>query len=82
MIFGENRKKEKHGKIWHFRVPTPQRKATPLHGFPSPRRGRGAKMEPPRVRYSVALLLCSGALYPRVDTVHSEQIFGFSFLKV
>ena len=70
-----------------FRVPTPQRKEptprhspTPQHGVPSPQRGQGAKMAPPLVRYRVALLCRSVAMLRRgVDTVHSEENFGFLF---
>ena len=49
-------------EIWaRNRVPTPQRREptlrcrpTPQRGVPSPWRGRGAKMAPPRVRYAAA----------------------------
>ena len=47
------------------------RRGVALH--PSLRRGWGAKMAPPRVRYGVALLRRD------VDTVHSEHILEFFF---
>ena len=72
MIFEE---KSQNGANWKsgHRAPTPQRREpkprrspTPQRGMPSSRRGQGTKMEPPQVRYGVALLSRG------VDTVHRE----------
>ena len=64
MIFGGNRKNEQTGKSGHM-APTPQR-------------GRGAQKGTPQVSHGVALLRRKVAVLRRgVDTIHSEEIFGF-----
>ena len=75
VIFGEKSQKRKTRKIWVKRVPTPQhREPTPRRshmlqrGVPSPQRGRGAKMVPPRAtprRRHCLLRANFGFLFPK-----------------